>query len=137
MTTETAVAKREPQAAIVPLNAIDVQDVASSAAAFDAWLQSATDGVVTLDRIKNYLQKYLPAAQEITEKDVIERGVQPGTPKFAKVHQQMIAARLDARPKKAPVEEPAPTPPGPGRPSSGPGRPPSGPGRRSASSFGR
>ncbi|HSU60268.1 MAG TPA: hypothetical protein VLI55_13215 [Bryobacteraceae bacterium] len=92
---------------------------------------------LVLDRIKNYLQKYLPAAQEITEKDVIERGVQPGTPKFAKVHQQMIAARLDARPKKAPVEEPAPTPPGPGRPSSGPGRPPSGPGRRSASSFGR
>lgn len=86
---------------------------------------------LVLDRIKNYLQKYLPAAQEVTEKDVIERGAQPGTPKFAKLHREMIAARLDARPKKVLVEEPPPTPP------AGPGRPPSGPGRRSASSFGR
>ncbi|WP_246376174.1 hypothetical protein [Pseudomonas crudilactis] len=53
MTTEVAAVKREPQVAIVPLNAIDVQDVASSAATFDAWLQSASGGVVTLDRIKN------------------------------------------------------------------------------------
>lgn len=51
MTTE--IVKREPQVAIVPLSAIDVQDVASSAAVFDAWLQSASGGVVTLDRIKN------------------------------------------------------------------------------------
>jgi tRNA nucleotidyltransferase/poly(A) polymerase len=85
---------------------------------------------LVLDRIKNYLQKYLPAAQEVTEKDVIEKGGQPGTPKFAKLHQQLIAARLDARPKKVVVEEPPPAPP------SGPGRPPSGPGRRSAT-FGR
>ena len=54
MTTDIAVAnKREPQVAIVPLNAIDIKDVASSAATFDAWLQSASGGVVTLDRIKN------------------------------------------------------------------------------------
>lgn len=86
---------------------------------------------LVLDRIKNYLQKYLPAAQEVTEKDVIERGAQPGTHKFAKLHREMIAARLDARPKKVPVEEPPPAAP------VGPGRPPSGPGRRSASSFGR
>jgi tRNA nucleotidyltransferase (CCA-adding enzyme) len=79
---------------------------------------------LVLDRTRNYLQKYLPAAQEITEKDVAERGAEPGTPKFAKLQQQMIAARLDARPKKVVVEEPpAPPPPGPG-------------GRRSAS-FGR
>jgi hypothetical protein len=39
---KVAVVKREPQVAIVPLNAIDIQDVASSAATFDAWLQSAT-----------------------------------------------------------------------------------------------
>lgn len=85
---------------------------------------------LVLDRIKNYLQKYLPAAQEITEKDVIEHGGQPGTPKFAKLYQQLIAARLDARPKKVVVEEAPPAAP------SGPGRPPSGPGRRSAT-FGR
>jgi len=51
MTTE--IVKREPQVAIVPLNAIDIQDVASGAATFDAWLQSSSGGVVTLDRIKN------------------------------------------------------------------------------------
>lgn len=79
---------------------------------------------LVLDRLKNYLQKYLPAAQEVTEKDVLERGAQRGTPKFAKLQQQMIAARLDARPKKVVIEE-APPPP-----------PLSGPGRRSAS-FGR
>jgi tRNA nucleotidyltransferase (CCA-adding enzyme) len=71
---------------------------------------------IVLDRIKNYLQKYLPLAQEVTEKDVIEKGGQPGTPKFAKLHQQLIAAKLDARPKKVVVEEPPPPPlPGPGR----------------------
>lgn len=71
---------------------------------------------LVLDRVKNYLQKYLPAAQEITDKAVIERGAEPGTPKFAKLQQQMIAARLDARPKKIVVEEPPPPPPiAPGR----------------------
>ncbi|HWF45410.1 MAG TPA: hypothetical protein VG168_00270 [Bryobacteraceae bacterium] len=79
---------------------------------------------LVIDRLKNYLQKYLPAAQEITEKDVIEQGGKVGTPKFAKLHQALIAARLDARPKKVvPVEPPPP--------------PPAGPGRRSASGFGR
>ncbi|CAI8926394.1 RHS repeat-associated core domain-containing protein [Pseudomonas serboccidentalis] len=53
MTTETAVVKREPQVAIVPLNTLDLQDVGRGAAVFDAWLQSISGGVVTLDRIKN------------------------------------------------------------------------------------
>ncbi len=79
---------------------------------------------LVLDRVKNHLQKYLPTAQEVTEKDVLEKGAQPGTPKYAKVHQQLIAARLDARPKRVVIEEPPPPPP-------------PGPGRRSASSFGR
>ncbi len=78
---------------------------------------------IVLDRIKNYLGKYLPTAQEITERDVIDKGGEPGTPKFTKVQQQLIAARLDARPKKVVVEPPPPPPPGPGR--------------RSMSSFGR
>ncbi|MBV9267264.1 MAG: CCA tRNA nucleotidyltransferase [Acidobacteriaceae bacterium] len=74
---------------------------------------------IVLDRVKNYLQKYLPLAQEVTEKDVIEAGAQPGTPKFAKIQQQLIASKLDARPKKVVVEEPPPPPPsGPGRRSS-------------------
>lgn len=79
---------------------------------------------LVLDRLKNYLQKYLPAAQEVTEKDLLERGAQPGTPKFVRLRREMIATRLDARPKKVVIEE-APTLP-----------PPPGPGRRSAS-FGR
>jgi RHS repeat-associated protein len=54
MTTETAVAKkREPQVAVVPLNTIDIKDVGRGAAKFDAWLQSISGGVVTLERVKN------------------------------------------------------------------------------------
>jgi RHS repeat-associated protein len=54
MTTETAVAKqREPQVAVVPLNTLDIKDVGRGAAVFDAWLQSISGGIVTLERIKN------------------------------------------------------------------------------------
>jgi tRNA nucleotidyltransferase (CCA-adding enzyme) len=77
---------------------------------------------LVLDRIKNYLQKYLPAAQEVTAKDVIEQGAEPGTPKYAKIYEKLVAARLDARPKKV-VEEPPPPPlPPPGRRSASFGR---------------
>jgi tRNA nucleotidyltransferase (CCA-adding enzyme) len=76
---------------------------------------------LVLDRVKNFLQKYLPMAQEVTPKDVV--GAEPGSPKFQKLFQQMINAKLDARPKKVVVEEPPPLPPAPA-------------GRRSAS-FGR
>jgi len=62
------------------------------------------------DRIKNYLQKYLPAAQEITDKDVTAAtGLDPTSPKFRKAKQDLIAQRLDARPKKV-VPEPEPEP---------------------------
>ena len=71
---------------------------------------------LVIDRIKNYLQKYLPAAQEVTDADVIEKGGVPGTPKFEKLRAEVIALRLDAKPKKVVVEEPPPPPPtGPGR----------------------
>jgi tRNA nucleotidyltransferase (CCA-adding enzyme) len=59
------------------------------------------------DRIKNYLQKYLPAAQEITEADVVAAGGKPGTPKYPKIREELILTRLDARPKKV---IPPPTP---------------------------
>jgi tRNA nucleotidyltransferase/poly(A) polymerase len=67
------------------------------------------------DRIRNYLQKYLPMAQEVGDADVLATGVQPNTPKFEKAKAEIIATRLDARPKKIPpptppVEAPAPTP---------------------------
>lgn len=58
------------------------------------------------DRIKNYLQKYLPAAQEVTDREVtIATNLEPGAPKFEKAKQEMIAQRLDARPKKPEVPE--------------------------------
>ncbi|MEP6540233.1 MAG: hypothetical protein ABJF23_33205 [Bryobacteraceae bacterium] len=61
------------------------------------------------DRIRNYLQKYLPAAQEVTDAEVEEAGGAPGTPKFQKLKDQMISRKLDARPKK--IAEPAPEAP--------------------------
>ncbi len=61
------------------------------------------------DRIRNYLQKYLPSAQEVTDRDVVATGVKPGTPKFQKVKEELILTKLDARPKKVPP--PAETPP--------------------------
>ena len=64
------------------------------------------------DRIKNYLQKYLPSAQEVTERDVLAAGAKPGTPKFQKVREELILTKLDARPKKVPppAEAAAPAP---------------------------
>ncbi|MBI4873350.1 MAG: CCA tRNA nucleotidyltransferase [Acidobacteria bacterium] len=72
------------------------------------------------DRIKNYLQKYLPTAQEVSDRDVIALGLEPGTPKFQKAKDDLIATRLDSRPRKPapppePEPEPAPLPPRPAR----------------------
>jgi tRNA nucleotidyltransferase/poly(A) polymerase len=62
------------------------------------------------DRIRNYLLKYLPAAQEITDKDVIAAGHDPQAKDFAKAKRDMVAARLDGRlrPKKPIEGEPQP-----------------------------
>jgi len=75
------------------------------------------------DRIKNYLQKYLPAVKEISEEE-IEQGIgKRGGPKYEKLLEKFIAARLDARPKKiVPVEPPPPPPPVQGRRTSSFGR---------------
>src|SRR5882724_2860544 len=54
------------------------------------------------DRIKNYLQKYIPLSQEITDAEVEASGVPFGSPKFQKVKEEMIAARLDGKTKKPP-----------------------------------
>jgi tRNA nucleotidyltransferase/poly(A) polymerase len=67
------------------------------------------------DRVKNYLQKYLPSAQEVTDREVIAAGGKPGTPKFQKMREEMILTKLDARPKKIPPPlETVPAGPGPG-----------------------
>lgn len=63
------------------------------------------------DRIKNYLTRYLPSAAEVTDKDVTAaKNIEPGSPKFEKAKQEMIAQKLDARPKK--VEAPPEMEPG-------------------------
>ena len=67
---------------------------------------------IVQDRIKNYLQKYLPMSLEVTDEMVTAAGAAPGTPKFKKLKQDMILKHLDARPKKvAPPPEPPPPPP--------------------------
>lgn len=66
---------------------------------------------IVQDRIRNYLQRYLPTSLEVTDEMVREKGGQPGTPKYRKIRDELIAARLDARPKK--VAEPVPEPPPP------------------------
>ena len=99
-------------------------------------LARSTERLV-LDRVKNYFQKYLPMAQEVTDIEVTaETELEPTSPKFAKAKATMIAKRLDARPKKpTPEEEAAPVPSAPpilsrmGRPQAPLTRPsPRGPG---------
>jgi tRNA nucleotidyltransferase/poly(A) polymerase len=55
------------------------------------------------DRIRNYIQKYLPLVQEIPEAEFAAAGIVPGSAKHEKNRAAFIAARLNARPKK--VEE--------------------------------
>ncbi len=80
-----------------------------------------------LDRLKNYVGKYLQTAQEVTEEEVIAAGGELDTPAFAKIQAKLIATRLDTRPKKVVIEEPPPPPP----------PPPAGRGGARNSSFGR
>lgn len=60
------------------------------------------------ERIRNYLQKYLPAMQEVPPSDWAALEGQPGTPKYHRSRQAFLASRLDARQRK-PVE-PGPEP---------------------------
>jgi hypothetical protein len=69
------------------------------------------------DRIRNYLQKYYPAAQEISDAEVEKAGGKPGTPKYLKLKEELITSRLNSRKKPAPPPpvEPAAVPAPPGR----------------------
>jgi tRNA nucleotidyltransferase/poly(A) polymerase len=58
------------------------------------------------ERIRNYLQKYLPAMQEVPAADWQAIEGQPGTPKYTRSRQAFVAARLDVRPPKQPEPEP-------------------------------
>jgi hypothetical protein len=84
------------------------------------------------DRIRNYLQKYYPAAQEVSDAEVEKAGAKPGTAKYHKLKDDLITARLNTRKKPAPPEpvEPAGHPGHPGH-AGPPGHtgPPAAPGR--------
>ncbi|MBZ5594245.1 MAG: hypothetical protein LAP39_18545 [Acidobacteriia bacterium] len=63
------------------------------------------------DRIRNYLQKYYPTAQEVTDADVEKAGGKPGTPKYQKLREELIITRLNTRKKPEPpppAEPPVP-----------------------------
>ncbi|HEU0119653.1 MAG TPA: hypothetical protein VFQ91_03945 [Bryobacteraceae bacterium] len=74
------------------------------------YLLYKSDARVVLDRLKNYLQKYLMVEHELTEEEILETGAKPGTPKYAKARLDVLSKKLDARPKKVPVEETEPAP---------------------------
>ena len=61
------------------------------------------------ERLRNYYQKYLPILQEITPEEWAALEGKPGTPKYQKLRADLIANRLDHRPKP-PKPEPSPTP---------------------------
>jgi tRNA nucleotidyltransferase (CCA-adding enzyme) len=55
---------------------------------------------VVQDRIRAFYEKYLQQAQEVTEEQVLATGAKRGTAKFERTFKSLIAARLNARPKK-------------------------------------
>lgn len=69
-----------------------------------------SDARMVQDRLKNHLQKYLMVEHELTEEEILEKGVKPGTAKWAKARQEVLSKKLDARPKKVPAEEAEPAP---------------------------
>ena len=62
------------------------------------------------ERIRNYIQKYLPHAQEFPEAELQTIEARPGTPKYEKAREMLLLAHLDRRPRK-PAAMPPPLPP--------------------------
>ena len=61
---------------------------------------------VVQERIRNYLQKYLPTMQEVAPAEWGALEGQPGTPKYHRNRQAFLASHLDVRPRKPPEPEP-------------------------------
>ncbi len=78
---------------------------------------------IVQDRLRHYIQKYLPLVQEIPQDELDAAGISPDMPKFEKLRAAFVAARLNARPKKpdeTSLEMPPPLSPAPrGRPARG------------------
>ncbi|HUE22669.1 MAG TPA: hypothetical protein VMQ86_13375 [Bryobacteraceae bacterium] len=64
---------------------------------------------VAQERIRNYLQKYLPIMQEVAPAEWEALEGQPGTPKYQRSRQSFLASRLDVR-RKPPAPEPESVP---------------------------
>jgi tRNA nucleotidyltransferase (CCA-adding enzyme) len=64
------------------------------------------------ERIRNYVQKYMPLAQEFPAAELQQIEAKPGTPKYEKARDALLSAFLDRRPRK-PAALPAPPPPPP------------------------
>lgn len=66
------------------------------------------------ERIRNYLEKFLPMAQEVTDREVTAlTELEPGSHKFDKAKKEIITQRLDAKPKKPELENPEESEPAP------------------------
>jgi hypothetical protein len=55
-----------------------------------------------VERIRNYLQKYLPVEREVIQTELNAIDSKPGTPKYEKTKRALVIARLDHRARKAP-----------------------------------
>jgi tRNA nucleotidyltransferase/poly(A) polymerase len=60
---------------------------------------------VVQERIRNYLQKYLPTMQEVTATEWEAIQGAPGTPKYNRNRQAFVASKLDIRPRRVPEPE--------------------------------
>jgi tRNA nucleotidyltransferase (CCA-adding enzyme) len=58
------------------------------------------------DRIRNHLQRYLPLVQEVEQTELQTLTAKPGTPKYQKEREALLADRLDHRKKPAPPPPP-------------------------------
>jgi tRNA nucleotidyltransferase (CCA-adding enzyme) len=63
---------------------------------------------VVQERIRNYLQKYVPAMREVAPAEWAALEGQPGTPKYHRSRQALVASRLDVRPRKPAAPDPEP-----------------------------
>jgi len=66
---------------------------------------------VVPERIRNYLQKYMPAMQAVPAAEWEALEGQPGTPKYNRQRQALLASHLDVKVRKPAVPEPPPAPP--------------------------
>jgi tRNA nucleotidyltransferase/poly(A) polymerase len=77
------------------------------------FLLMTSAGRTVHERIRNYFSKYLPMALEVADSEIAVAGVAPGSSKWEKRKAEIIAKRLNARPRKPPeppVEAVAPPP---------------------------